>query len=128
MEAVLHALASCIAAGFVYNAAAQGIKVEAIEMNLKGDSDLHGFLGLSGKVRPGHENIQINYHVKADATEEKIKELCVYVQKTSPVLDMIRNPVAISVKMEKRIRSGRMRKSYISSHMIFTYFHEGLFF
>lgn len=101
VEAVLHALASCIAVGFIYNAAAQGIKVEELEMQVEGDLDLHGFLGLSDHVRPGYKNIQLTYHVKADAPEEKIKELCAYVQKTSPVLDIIRNTVPVSVELEK---------------------------
>lgn len=101
VETVLHALASCISVGFIYNAAAQGIKVEELEMNLEGELDLHGFLGLSENVRPGYENIQLTYNVKADASEEKIKELCGYTQKTSPVLDIIRNAVPVSVKMEK---------------------------
>jgi uncharacterized OsmC-like protein len=75
--------------------------VEELETKLEGDLDLHAFLGLSDNVRPGYKNIQLAYSVKADASEEKIKELCEYVQKTSPVLDIIRNPVTVSVKMEK---------------------------
>ena len=70
-------------------------------MNLEGELDLHAFLGLSDKTRPGYENIKLNYKVKADASEEKIKELCEYVQKTSPVLDIIRNPVPVKINMEK---------------------------
>lgn len=101
VETVLHALASCIGVGFIYNAAAQGIKVEELEMNLEGDLDLHAFLGLSDQKRPGYENIELTYNVKADASEEKIKELCGYVQKTSPVLDIIQNAVPVSIKMEK---------------------------
>lgn len=101
VEYVLHGLASCISVGFVYNAAAQGIKVEDFEINLEGELDLHAFLGLSDKIRPGYENINLTYNVKADASEEKIKELCEYVQKTSPVLDVIRNTVPVTVKMEK---------------------------
>lgn len=101
VETVLHSLASCISVGFIYNAAAQDINVEKLEMNLEGELDLHGFLGLSDEVRPGYENIKLNYKVKADASEEKIKELCEYVQKTSPVLDIIRNPVPVKINMEK---------------------------
>jgi uncharacterized OsmC-like protein len=101
VETILHALASCISVGFVYNAAAQDIKIESLEMKLEGDLDLHGFLGLSSTVRPGYDNIKLTYKVKADAPEEKITELCEYVQKTSPVLDIIRNPVSVSVKMGK---------------------------
>src|SRR3989337_222313 len=87
VEAVLHALASCLSVGFAYNAAAQGIKVEELEFSLEGNIDLHGFLGLSDSVR-------------ADAPKEKLMELWEYVQKTSPVLDIIRNPVPVSPKLE----------------------------
>jgi len=102
VEAVLHALASCLSVGFIYNAAAQDIKVEKMEMKMEGDIDLHGFLGLSDNIRPGYENIRLTYKVKADATDEKLTELCEYVQKTSPVLDIIRNPVNVSIKMDKQ--------------------------
>ncbi|MEW6239535.1 MAG: OsmC family protein [Chloroflexota bacterium] len=100
VEAVLHALASCLAVGFIYNAAAQGINVESLEFELEGDLDLHAFLGLSDQVRPGYENIRLSYRVKSDAPREKIVELCNYVQKTSPVLDIIRNPVPVTVSLK----------------------------
>ncbi len=100
VEAVLHALASCLAVGFVYNAAAQGIKVEGLKFKLEGDIDLHGFLGLSDRVRPGYQNIRLSYRVKTDAPREKVIELCNYVQKTSPVLDIIRNPVPVTITLE----------------------------
>jgi uncharacterized OsmC-like protein len=100
VEAVLHALASCLAVGFVYNAAAQGINIESLEFELEGDLDLHAFLGLSDQVRPGYENIRLSYRVKSDAPREKIVELCNYVQKTSPVLDIIRNPVPVTVSLK----------------------------
>jgi len=100
VEAVLHALASCLAVGFVYNAATQGIRVEKLDFTLEGDIDLHGFLGLSDKVRPGYQNIRLTYRVKSNAPRSKIEALCDYVQKTSPVLDIIRNPVPVAVTLE----------------------------
>lgn len=100
VEAVLHALASCLAVGFIYNAAAQGIKVDSLQFKLEGDLDLHGFLGLAERIRPGFENIRLSYRVKADAPRDKIVALCEYVQKTSPVLDIIRNPVPVTVVLE----------------------------
>lgn len=99
VEAVLHALASCLAVGFVYNAAAQGINVHSLTIDLEGDLDLHRFLGLSKVVRAGYDNIRLVYRVKSDATREKIEELCSYVQDTSPVLDIIRNPVPVTVTL-----------------------------
>ncbi len=101
VEAVLHALASCLAVGFVYNAAAQGIRVDALEFELEGELDLHAFLGLSDEVRPGYKGVELTYRVESDAPREKEVELCEYVQRTSPVLDLLRNPVPVSVKLEE---------------------------
>ncbi|HSJ54057.1 MAG TPA: OsmC family protein [Anaerolineae bacterium] len=100
VEAVLHALASCLAVGFVYNAAAQGINVESLSFDLEGELDLRGFLGLSRDVRPGYEGIRLTYRVRSDAPREKVEALCEYVQQTSPVLDMLRNPVPVKVQLE----------------------------
>lgn len=100
VEALLHALGSCFTTGFIYNAAARDIKVNSLSFDMKGKMDLHNFLGISDKKRPGYENIEVKYHVDADASDEQIKELCEYVQKTSPILDMLRNPVKVNIEME----------------------------
>ena len=99
VEAVLHALASCLSVGFIYNAAARGIDVDSLSFDLEGDLDLRAFLGLSEEVRPGYEGIRLTYRLKSDAPQEKIVELCEYVKKTSPVLDIIRNPVPVTITL-----------------------------
>ncbi|MGB8217172.1 MAG: OsmC family protein [Candidatus Methanoperedens sp.] len=101
VEAVLASIGSCLAVGFVYNAAARGIKIKSLNFTIEGDIDLHGFLGLSEEVRPGYQNIRVNYRVNSDATREQIEELSNYVQRTSPVLDMIRNGLPVSVTLEE---------------------------
>ena len=100
VEAILHALASCLAVGFIYNAAAQGIEVESLKFDMEGDLDLRAFLGLSEEVRPGYESIRLTYQIKSNAPREKIVELCNYVQKTSPVLDILRNPIPVSISLK----------------------------
>ncbi len=99
VEMVLHALASCLCVGLVYNAAAQDITVESLTLNLEGNINLEGFLGLSETVRPGYENIKVTCSIKSDASSEKLAELSEYVQKTSPVLDIIRNPVDVTIEI-----------------------------
>ena len=101
VEAVLASLASCLAVGIAYNAAARGIKIKSLNFTVEGDIDLHGFLGLSEEIRPGYEKIRVNYRIDSDATKEKIEELCDHVQRTSPVLDIIRNEIPVSVTLEK---------------------------
>jgi len=101
VETVLHALTSCLSVGFVYNAAARGIDVESLEFRLDGDLDLRPFLGISQDARPGYEGIRVRYRVKSNAPRAQIEELCNYVQATSPVMDIIRNPVPVEVVMEE---------------------------
>jgi uncharacterized OsmC-like protein len=100
VEFVLHALAGCLTTSLVYHAAAQGIKIEAVESRFEGELDLHGFLGLSDRVRNGYENIQVTFKIKADAPEEKLRELCELAQQRSPVFDIVSHPVPVSVRLE----------------------------
>lgn len=99
VEAVLHALAACISVGYVYNAAARGIAIESLRFDAEGELDLRAFLGLSETVRPGFNRITFTATVKADATRRDLEELCEYVQRTSPVLDIIRNPVPVTIDL-----------------------------
>jgi len=100
VETVLAALSKCLTVSFVYPAAAQGITVESLEYTMEGDVDLHGFLHLSDKVRPGFQNIRVTARVKANAPRAKIQELLEYATTISPVLDTLRNPVPISVELQ----------------------------
>jgi uncharacterized OsmC-like protein len=109
MQAVLHALGSCLIVGFVYNAAARGINVEVVELAIEGDLDIHGFLGISEEVRPGYQNIRISCNVKCDAPRETVEELWEYVQKTSPVMDIVRNEVPVHIAMEKGSEAVKMQ-------------------
>jgi len=99
VEMLLHSLASSLVVGFIYNAAARGIKIKTLQIEIEGDMDLRGCLGLSETVRPGYQQIRVDCIVESDAPKEQIEELCKYVQKTSPVLDMIRNPVDVAITL-----------------------------
>lgn len=101
VEGVLASLASCLAVGFAYHAAAQGIRLDALTFEAEGDLDLHGFLGLSDSVRPGYEGVRVRAHIKSNASPEQIERLSQVVQQTSPVLDIIRNPVPVTVSVDR---------------------------
>lgn len=97
VEAVLAALASCLAVGFAYNAAARGIDVESLSFDLEGDLDLHAFLGLSDRQRPGFDKIRVSYSLESAADRQVLDELEEHVLHTSPVLDILRNPVPVTI-------------------------------
>ena len=103
VELLLAGLTACLSVGIAYNAAARGIVVEAMRLDVTGDIDLHGFLGLSETIRAGCHDINIACHIKSDASDQAIADLLDHVQKTSPVTDMVRHPTPVHVKFVRKI-------------------------
>jgi uncharacterized OsmC-like protein len=100
VELVLQALAFCYAVGYVANAAALGIDIERMEYEVEGDIDVRDFLGLDGP-RPGFTQIRVTGRVSSpNASDEQLTELCQYVQRTSPVRDIIANAVPVVTGLE----------------------------
>ena len=100
VELCLAALGFCYAVGYVANAAARGIELSEVCYQLEGDIDLHAFLGL-GKGRPGFTEIRCHSRVKSpNATPQQLEDLCQYVQDTSPVRDILANPVPVKADLE----------------------------
>lgn len=100
VELVLQALAYCYAVGYVANAAARGIEIDSMEYSIEGDMDLRAFLGLEGG-RPGFTRIRAKGTVSSpNGTEEQLTDLCRYVQETSPVRDVLANPVPVETTLE----------------------------
>ncbi len=96
-EFVLAGLSGCMTTTLAYHAAARGLKIDDISSEFEGDIDLHGFLALDPKVRPGYREIRVKLKVKGDADEATIQELV----RKSPVYDTLVNPVKIKVEVEK---------------------------
>jgi uncharacterized OsmC-like protein len=95
VELLLAGLTACLSVGIAYNAAARGIEIQEMRLDISGDIDLHGFLGLSDTIRPGCQSIDVTARIKSPAPDSAIAELLEYVQNTSPVMDMVRNPTPV---------------------------------
>ncbi len=101
VEHLLHALASCVTTSMVYHAAARGILVEEVESSLDGDVDLRGFLGLDPSVRNGCQQIRLKLRIKANVTDEQLRELGELGPTFSPVFDSLMRGVPIDVSTER---------------------------
>jgi uncharacterized OsmC-like protein len=100
VELVLAALGFCYAVGFAYNAAALGYELEELSYDIEGDLDLRNFVGIQEGPRPGFSAIRVRGRATAgNASQQQLDELCRYVQRTSPVGDIIANPVPIEVSL-----------------------------
>lgn len=101
VELVLAALGFCYSVGLIYNAAALGYEIEALEYEVEGDLDLRNFVGIEAGPRPGFTEIRVKGRAKSsNASDEQLQELCRYVQDTSPVRDILANPVPVKSSLE----------------------------
>lgn len=95
VEAVLCALGSCQC--IMARAMAAKMRVDLIDfwVELEGDLDPEGFKG-SEEVRPGFQNVRANFHIKADASDEKINKLIKNIERFCPVGDTLEHGVSLS--------------------------------
>ena len=99
VELLLGALGSCLSVGYAANAAHMGIEIDKLRLEMEGDVDLRGFLGITTDVRPGYESISCTVHVDADAPKEELVELRERVESTSPLVDVITNEVPLNTRI-----------------------------
>lgn len=105
VEYVLGAYGCCLLVGYAMNAAVRGIEIQKMEIDLEGEIDIPGFIGLADpeKNPPGFSRVRAKVHVKAPgATEKQLMELHEAVVKTSPVGNTLRR--AVDVKTDIVLR------------------------
>jgi len=99
-EALLAALGTCVAVGLQANAVARGFGVRHIAVELEADINVTSVWG-TGDLAPkpvGFEAIRLRVELDLDgATEEEKAELIRHAAQWSPVLNTIRQPVAVAV-------------------------------
>ncbi len=106
VEMVLQAYGACLTIGYAMNAAVRGIKLNDIKIDLEGEIDLPGFLGLEAPEKlhmdklPGFKTITAKVKVKADADEKTLRALHEHIVGTSPVGITLARPVKIESILE----------------------------
>ncbi|MFF3559255.1 OsmC family protein [Streptomyces sp. NPDC002574] len=95
-EYVLHALAGCYTVTITTHAALRGVDLKGIRLELEGDIDMRGFLGIDAQVRPGLQQIRVRVELDApDASREELEELISLVERRSAIRDTLVHPVDV---------------------------------
>ena len=98
-DLLLGALAACAQITCQMVAEAMGIKTERIEVEVEGDLDLAGTLGISKDVPVGFESIRLRFDIDApEATEEQLRALQEKTERYCVVLQTLTNPPRIEAK------------------------------
>lgn len=102
VEVVLGSYGCCLTTGYAMNAALRGIELEDVQVEIEGDLDLNGFLGLQDPEQcwPGYTNVRTKVTLKAPkATPEQLQALHETVIQTSPVGSILARPISLSTEL-----------------------------
>jgi uncharacterized OsmC-like protein len=98
-DMLLGALAACAQLTCQMVATSMGIDTERIEVEVEGDLDLRGTLGVDRDVPAGFESIRLSFDVEApDASEEQVASLIEKTQRYYTVLQTLRQPPPVEAE------------------------------
>ena len=98
MEEILVALASSVTTSLAYRAAFAAVRIEEIECEVEGDVDIQTVIGTAAQSEPGFHAVRVTVHVKSDASQEQLAQLCA----SSPVLETLARPIPVSLSVKKQ--------------------------
>ena len=88
------ALASCLTIGIAIWAARLGVPVDAVEVEVQGDFDARGELGM-GRVSPGYTEVRYVVRIDSPAPRQELDELLALAERHSPYLDVFGRAMAL---------------------------------
>lgn len=101
-DLLLGALAACAQITCQMVATAMGVPTQRIEVQVEGDLDLRGTLGMSKEVPVGFETIRMHFEIDApEATAEQIQALREKTEQYCVVMQTLTTPPKVEVDWSK---------------------------
>lgn len=89
------AYASCAATLIVMRAAEQGVELSGLEVDVDGESDDRGILGIAGEIPAGPLNMKVTVRAVSAHEEAAVREVILWGLEHCPVDDAVRRPVPV---------------------------------
>jgi uncharacterized OsmC-like protein len=93
------ALGSCQAMTYRFWSEKLGIRIDDIKVDIEGDLDVQGILGLRDRVRPGFADLNVNVSISGPEPHQRYEQLHQAVNSHCPVLDIFPAPVPVTTTM-----------------------------
>ncbi|MEU4804141.1 OsmC family protein [Actinosynnema sp. NPDC023587] len=98
VEQLLGALGNCLAVGYAANATVAGIALDRLTVDVKGDVDLHVFLGLR-EGHAGFDSITATVRIESTAPRADLEALHAKVTGSSPVGHTLVSAVPVTIEL-----------------------------
>lgn len=99
VELVLAALGTCQEIVYAAYAAVPGIRIEELEITVRGPLDPRGFFGVA-PVPNRFERIELHTRISSPEEPARIQQLVETVQTHCPVLDIVQRPLEVRNQVE----------------------------
>lgn len=100
MELLLASVGTCLTIGWVTNAVRRGVDFRDLRIDVFGDYDLRGYLGIDD-TRPGFGSITYTVYVDTDADDAVLEEIRRAAEAGSPMVDNTANATPLSGVVER---------------------------
>lgn len=102
VEYLLGALAGCLNIVGHLVAAEMGFPIEELTINISGNLDPMGFLGKKSDVRPGFQEVRVQFNARTTADKQTLSQWLKAVQARCPVSDNIEFATPMQIAIESR--------------------------
>lgn len=102
-EIALACLASSISVTLQVYAAFEAIPINDIHIKVSGVLDTRGFFDLDPSIRSGFTNINAEMTIDSPAGDEDVTRLMNQVERSCPILDMMREPTPVTIKLTSKL-------------------------
>lgn len=100
-DMLLEALAACAGVTLNVVATAMGITIRDGHVNVEGDLDFRGTLGVAKDAPVGFSAIRVEFELDTDASEEQLSTLLRLAERYCVIYQTLRQPPQVSVKTRR---------------------------
>lgn len=98
VEMLLNALGGCMSICAAAFAKKCGVDLKGCNVELEGDLDPEGFLGINPNVRTGYQEIRYKINIDSPSPKENIEKLIALIEERCPVSDTLKG-VRVACKL-----------------------------
>ncbi|WP_264214377.1 OsmC family protein [Leisingera thetidis] len=95
-EFLMSGVGACIMVGFVVNAAAKGIELRSLKLNMSGSLDLAGFMNIGDDAQVKMQGLDYQIEVDCDGNESDLEEVAKAAVEFSPNAMTVKNGIPIN--------------------------------
>lgn len=97
-EMLLGAVGQCLAVGYAGAAAARGIRIDSLRIDVHGRVNLPAAYGVE-EGNPGFDQIDVDVHLESDVSRDQLEALHEQVVARAPIPNTVARAVAVETKL-----------------------------